>query len=176
MHIFLRTSAFISSIFYSANVLFCLHVISQFWSPLSFFYHYPTLFFLFLFLLSYQSGSYTHFVLPHWLQKLFISQMHAAHTHKRKNTHTRTLSNTTLSTWRKTHTAQRQANTEQRKWLTMSKNACAYMHMHTLIYLLNTLHWYPFSSEMYCMPVYISVNVCVGMVTPEKRHCVSTEG
>lgn len=97
------------------------------------------------------------------------------HTLTSAKTHTRTLSNTTLSTWRKTHTAQRQANTEQRKWLTMSKNACAYTHMHTLIYLLNTLHWYPFSSEMYCMPVYISVNVCVCAWWHRRRDTVSPQ-
>lgn len=49
------------------------------------------------------------------------------------------------------------------------------MHTHSLIYLPNTLLWYPFSFEMYVC-VYISVNVCVRMVTLEKRHCESTEG
>ena len=101
----------------------------------------------------------------------------AAHTHKHKNTYE---CRVTQDIARQTKTHNAQTNSEQRKWLTMPQNACAYAHVHTLIYLLNTLLWYPFSSSVMCMCVwvcvYISVNVRVRMVTLEKRHCESTEG
>lgn len=160
-----KSKSFISSVPHTDHVLFCLHFISN--SPISLSSHfYLFIFLFFLLLLSHQ--------LSHkWMQKLFIGQMQDSHTYKPKLKNTRRLSNTTLSTWMKTHSA----CWEKHKWLTMPENARAYMHTHTLVHLLNTLVWYPFSSEMHaCWCVYISVNVRVCKVTLEKRHCESTEG
>lgn len=111
-----------------------------------------------------------------------IYQPDASCGHSRAEKHTWTLSNTTLCIWMKTHASKHRATStinNDRQCLPL------YAHMHTLIYLINTLLCYTFSSEaLRCMCVYINANVCVCVcaracvcvVTLKKRHCGSTEG